>query len=85
VNYTVTISRSATREFERLPKGIARRVASKMKELEQEPRPPGSVKLADTKDTWRVRVGDYRVVYSVDDKQRIVDVSRIRHRRDVYD
>lgn len=85
MSYTITMARSAAREFERLPKNVAPRVASKVESLKEQPRPHGSVKLADTHNTWRVRVGDYRIVYSIDDDHKVVDVSRIRHRRDVYD
>jgi mRNA interferase RelE/StbE len=48
------------------------------------PRPPGSKKLAGSKNEWRIRVGDYRVLYDIADKVRIVRVYRVRHRRDVY-
>ena len=52
--------------------------------LAQDPRPSASRKLRGEQNLWRIRIGDYRVVYSVDDRQRIVDIVRIRHRREVY-
>jgi mRNA interferase RelE/StbE len=48
------------------------------------PRPSGVKKLRGTRDLWRIRVGDYRVVYRVDDSERLVDVSHVRHRREAY-
>ncbi len=53
--------------------------------LENNPRPPGCKKLTGHQDIWRIRVGDYRVLYTVDDAEMIVRVSRIAHRRDVYE
>jgi mRNA interferase RelE/StbE len=51
--------------------------------LADDPRPPGAVKLAG-RDDYRIRVGDYRIVYAVDDEEGLVIVARIAHRRDVY-
>ncbi len=48
------------------------------------PRPPGVAKLEGATDLWRIRVGDWRVVYRVSDRDRLVDVVAVRHRRDVY-
>ena len=50
----------------------------------EEPRPAGCAKLEGAADLWRVRVGDYRIIYTVDDRARTVDVSVVRHRRDAY-
>ena len=58
----------------------------KAKELEDDPRPPGSKKLVGEKeDLWRIRIGNYRIIYTVDDSIFIVDIRRIGHRKDVYD
>jgi len=48
------------------------------------PRPSGVRKLRGTRDLWRIRVGDYRVIYRMDDRKRLVDVSHVRHRREAY-
>jgi len=84
-NYTITIKASARRELERLDDSVLTRVVSKIESLAGNPRPSGCKKLRRFQNQWRVRVGDYRVVYAIDDSRRIVDVNRIRHRRDVYD
>ncbi len=59
------------------------RIAAAIEALADEPRPHGVVKLAG-RDDFRIRVGDYRIVYAVDDAERVVLVARIAHRRDVY-
>ena len=52
--------------------------------LSEDPRPSGCVKLSGPNDLWRIRIGDYRVVYAISDPKRTVDVSIVRHRKDVY-
>jgi mRNA interferase RelE/StbE len=83
-DYGITFARSARRELEALDASIVRRVISRIDGLAQDPRPSGSRKLHGEQRLWRIRIGDYRVIYSVDDKQRIVDIVRIRHRREAY-
>jgi len=70
--------------MEALPLDIARRVLSKIESLAQEPRPRGCKKLRGPSRLWRVRVGEYRIIYEIDDRQRVVDVVIVRHRREVY-
>ena len=83
-NYTVTFARSAGKELDALPDEVAKRVLPAIEKLAANPRPAGVVKLQGFKLLWRIRVGDYRVVFSVDEKARVVDVAHIRHRKDVY-
>jgi mRNA interferase RelE/StbE len=83
--YKVTIAASAKRELFGLSADAIERVLPKIRELANDPRPPGCKKLRGFRDLWRIRVGDYRVVYSVNDPTRTVDVARIAHRRDVYE
>jgi len=82
--YEVVFARSARRELEGLEASIARRIIARVEALTTNPRPPGCVKLQGAADLWRIRVGEYRVVYSVDDDARLVDLRVVRHRRDVY-
>lgn len=82
-SYKIEIKRSAARELERLPLKDRRRVVSRIKGLAREPRPYGSQKLSG-EQSYRVRQGDYRVVYTVDDAEPTVTVFKIAHRRDVY-
>ena len=82
-DYSVTFARSARKELEKLPSSIARRIIEHIEALLINPR-MRSVKLQGNRNLWRIRVGDYRVVYRIDDAARIIDVSIIRHRRDAY-
>ena len=81
--YTVHILRRAQRELARLPQGIYERVRDAIRTLAQDPRPSGCLKLKAHKG-WRIRIGDYRVVYEIDDQQQVVTVFHIGHRSDVY-
>jgi mRNA interferase RelE/StbE len=83
-DYSITFARSARKELERLPSIAAARVLSKIETLSKDPRGGGVIKLHGQKSLWRMRVGEYRVVYAIDDLARIIDVSVVRHRRDVY-
>jgi mRNA interferase RelE/StbE len=83
-DYSISFARSARKELERLPGDVAERILAKAEMLADNPRPVGVIKLHGQKNLWRMRVGDYRVVYSIDDFSKAVDVSVIRHRRDVY-
>ena len=82
--YRVVFARSARRELEALDANVARRIISRVEALTADPRPHGSVKLQGAADLWRIRIGDYRVVYSIDDSARLVDIRVVRHRSDVY-
>ena len=82
--YAVVFARSARRELERLDVGVARRIISRVEALAGDPRPRGCVKLQGAADLWRIRIGDYRVIYAVDDDARVVDIRVVRHRSDAY-
>ena len=83
--YQVVIGKHATKELKKLPKKEIQRIFPKIKNLSTQPRPEGCKKLkSQTEDLWRIRIGDYRVIYSVDDTVSIVDIRRVGHRRDIY-
>jgi mRNA interferase RelE/StbE len=82
--YAITFARSARKELERLGEPIGTRVLRRIERLGSNPRPTGCRKLEGAEDLWRIRIGDYRVIYSVDDSGRVVDITAIRHRSDVY-
>ena len=82
--YQVVVERSAEKDLKRLSAVVRSRVAIALRSLAENPRPTGSRKLAGTKHDWRVRVGDYRIIYEIADVIRVVRVQRIRHRREVY-
>jgi mRNA interferase RelE/StbE len=83
-DYAIVFARSARKELEALDPPIIERVIARIEALATEPRPTGSRKLRGSGNLWRVRVGDYRVVYALDDRRRVVDIVRVRHRRDAY-
>ena len=81
--YMVRIKRSAEKEMDRLPEKTFRRVAEAILRLERDARPPASKKLRGVQD-YRLRVGQYRILYSVHDGERLVVISAVGHRREVY-
>ena len=84
-DYSVEIKPSVRKEIEALPASVLARIIYKLESLGHAPRPAGCKKLKGYKDQWRVRVGDWRVVYIVDDTAKLVSITRIAHRRDVYE
>lgn len=82
--YTVDIARRAVKSLARLPRAEQQRVRAAIDLLADEPRPPGCIALIGEQSVYRVRVGDYRIVYEVVDARLVVQVIRIGHRRDVY-
>jgi mRNA interferase RelE/StbE len=83
-DYAITFARSARKELESLQPDIARRIIGKITALAAQPRPPGVKKLHGEASLWRIRIGDYRVVYEINDTARVVDVAVVRHRSEVY-
>lgn len=83
--YNIEFKTSARKELDALTDNIVLRVLKKIEGLIDEPRPNGCKKLRGAKDLWRVRAGDYRIVYAIDDRTREITIFRIRHRREVYD
>jgi len=82
--HTILILPSAQKQLSKLPNAIATRIEDKLLELEQDPCPPGCKKLRG-RDAWRIRIGDYRVIYEINDGRLIVTVITIGHRREVYE
>jgi len=85
-SYAVEVKPPARKELEALPDNVLlARVVRKLEALGRAPRPAGCKKLKGYKDQWRVRAGDWRVVYIIDDAAKLVSVTRIAHRREVYE
>ena len=82
-NYRLLIKPSAAKELQALPTNDRKRVVTKIQRLASDPRPPGAEKLSG-QEKYRLRQGDYRVLYSVDAAQLTVVIVKIGHRRDVY-
>jgi mRNA interferase RelE/StbE len=83
--YLVTFAAAAKKELKDLPSDALARVFPRIRELAENPRPVGCKKLHGYKDRWRIRAGNYRVVFTIDDGRKSVDVTRIAHRKDAYE
>jgi len=83
VAYSVLLKRSAEKELNALDQTLRRRIVQALLRLENDPRPRGAKKLTD-REAYRLRIGDYRALYTVDDGNRIVRIIAVGHRSDVY-
>ena len=82
--YKIIWKSSAKKELKKLPQRIIKNIILNIEKLPLIPRPIGSKKLMGTKHTYRQRVGDYRVIYSIEKDQLIIEIIRIGHRKDIY-
>ena len=82
--YRVFLERAAEKQLKQLSAKLHDRVIAAIQALAKNPRPTSCRKLTGTDHDWRIRVGDYRIVYEIDDGLGEVRVNRIRHRREVY-
>ncbi len=84
MTYQIEISKGASKQLKKLSKDIREKIEAKIQELVDEPRPDGVVKLKDIENGYRLRVGDYRVLYKIYDDVLVVIVVKVGHRRQVY-
>ena len=84
MRYRIEVTHSAEKVLESLPTDVRARVIHKIEALREDPRPRGSEKLSGEEQFYRVRVGDYRIIYEVQDDVLLVLVLRLGHRRDIY-
>jgi mRNA interferase RelE/StbE len=82
--YKIVWKRSALKEFDDLPAGMAGRVLNVIEKLAENPLGSGVKKLAGAENTYRFRTGDYRVVYSIYKNQLVIEILRVGHRKDIY-
>ncbi|MEM7595055.1 MAG: type II toxin-antitoxin system RelE/ParE family toxin [Cyanobacteria bacterium P01_A01_bin.83] len=82
--YSLSFKSSAAKELKKLPSELQRRIARTITKLVNNPRFSGVVKLKGDDSLYRCRVGEYRIVYSINDIEKKIIITRIRHRRDVY-
>ncbi|NYH52510.1 mRNA interferase RelE/StbE [Nocardiopsis arvandica] len=82
--YTVSFADQALKQLGKLDKPIRLRIARKVQELAADPRPSGSIPLKGDTGAWRVKAGDYRIIYMIHDGQLVVLVLSVAHRREVY-
>jgi len=84
VRYRIEVTRAAERDLRALPENVLKRVDAKILSLAGNPRPDGVKKLAGADSLYRVRVGDYRIIYEIQDRAILIIIVRVRHRGDVY-
>lgn len=84
MNYRITLAPAASRQLRKMDATARRRVQAVIETLAANPRPPGAVRLVGGAGEWRVRSGDYRVVYQIDDGVLVILVVAVGHRRDIY-
>lgn len=86
MSYTISIRKQALKELEHLSKRENQQIIKAIDELAENPRPHGCKKLkGEMEYMWRIRVGNYRVLYQIDDGLRIVEIRKIGHRKDIYE
>ncbi|WP_173923480.1 type II toxin-antitoxin system RelE/ParE family toxin [Agromyces sp. Marseille-P2726] len=85
MSYRVELTTAAARQVRKLEPAARRRVVVALGELEVDPRPAGVKRLTGVDNAWRVRVGDYRILYEIEDDVVLVTVFRVAHRREVYE
>ena len=83
-SYSIRFLRPAEKDLRRIQKSRIPTILETIEALEENPRPAGCRKLVGSESAYRIRIGDYRVIYTIEDTIRIVEIDRIRHRKDVY-
>jgi mRNA interferase RelE/StbE len=84
MDYSIKISKSVQKQIDNLPNAMKGRILEKIKGLEIEPCPSGIVKLKNSEQEHRLRIGDYRVLYEIDDAKQTILILQCKHRREVY-
>ena len=85
MSYTIVFKKEAAKEMKQLPQKIVVRISVAIDELADNPRPAGCKKLEGKKGNyWRIRIGDYRVLYHIEDTIQIIDIHKVGHRKDIY-
>jgi mRNA interferase RelE/StbE len=84
MTYTIITPKAVQKQLDALPDDIYDRIAEKIEQLAEDPRPDGVVKMKGSDHEYRIRIGDYRVRYEIDDKELIILLLQCKHRKDVY-
>ena len=85
MSYSIVGPKSVQKQLDRLPEQVYQRILQKIRLLTEDPRPAGSLKLKGVEAEYRIRIGDYRLRYKIDDDKQIVILGRCQHRKNVYD
>jgi mRNA interferase RelE/StbE len=82
--YKIEWKRPAIKELQKLPRPMISKIVSAVDNLSSNPYPQGVRKLVNTENSYRIRIGDYRVLYNIVEKKLIIEIIRVRHRKDIY-
>jgi mRNA interferase RelE/StbE len=85
MSYEVIITKSAQREIRKLTNDVIKLSIETIAKLGENPRPVGYIKLEGSNNGYRLRIGNYRIIYTIEDKIRIVQIESVKHRKDVYE
>jgi mRNA interferase RelE/StbE len=84
MSYTLIVPKPVQKQLDQLPNIVRNRVIDRILLLAEEPLPPGAIKLQGCENNYRIRIGDYRVIYEIDDEESIIVLLRCKHRKEVY-
>jgi mRNA interferase RelE/StbE len=82
--YEILLELRAEKDLRKLSSELFQRTIAKIQSLSENPKPQGSRKIAGSKNDWRIRIGDYRAIYEIDEQEKRVRIMRVRHRREAY-
>jgi mRNA interferase RelE/StbE len=85
MSYSIVVPKSVQKQLDKLPEQLYQRILKKIRLLADDPRPDGSLKLKGMEAEYRIRIGDYRLRYKVDDENQVVILGRCQHRKNVYE
>jgi len=84
MSYSIIVTNPARKQLLKLPTGVQKRIQEAIDVLEVTPRPYGIESIKGLSDTYRIRVGDYRIIYAIHDEELLILIIRVAHRREVY-
>jgi len=84
MGYLIKLKRSVEKEILKLPRDVIKRIVRAIDELENDPYPRDSKKIRGAERTYRLRVGNYRIIYQVDEERKEIIIYHVRHRKSVY-
>jgi mRNA interferase RelE/StbE len=82
--YKILVERNAEKEFKKIPKEIQKKIVLIITKLKDNSRPINARKISDSENYYRIRIGDYRILYEINDKEKELNIFRIRHRKEAY-
>jgi mRNA interferase RelE/StbE len=84
MQYELLIERNAEKDLKKLKISLFTKITTKIKDLADNPHPQGSRKITGSQNDWRLRIGNYRVLYEIDNKTKTIKIMRVKHRREAY-